>query len=163
MILKILIKIFGGAWIIRLKYSGTKVSFLKKIYGFLYTYYLQSKGSWISLSTKFHGEPCFPHGIYGVFISGSAVIGKNCVIFQHVTIGSNTLIDSKGLGAPTIGDHCYIGAGAKIIGHVKVGSNVRIGANTVVYQDVPDNSVVISCTQRVIQKEKPFNNRFYHK
>jgi serine O-acetyltransferase len=73
------------------------------------------------------------------------------------------LIDSKGLGAPNIGDNCYIGAGAKIIGNVKVGNNVRVGANAVVHQDVPDNSVVTFGTQRVIQKEQLLNNRFYHK
>jgi hypothetical protein len=40
---------------------------------------------------------------------------------------------------------------------------VRIGANGVVYQDVPDNCVVTCGTQRVIQKEQSLNNRFYHK
>lgn len=153
----------GGFWIIRHKYRATKANSMKKIYGFLYTYSLQCKGSWISLSTTFNGEPFSPHGIYGVFISGGAVIGRNCVIFKHVTIGSNTLIDSKALGAPIIGDNCYIGVGAKIIGNVKVGNNVRIGANAVVYQDVPDNYVVTCGTQRAIQKEQPLNNKFYHK
>ncbi|HKZ36225.1 MAG TPA: serine acetyltransferase [Chryseolinea sp.] len=136
---------------------------MKVIYSFLYMRFLKSNGSWISLSTRFHGEPLFPHGIYGVFISGGAVIGRNCVIFQHVTIGSNTLIDSKNHGAPTVGDNCYIGAGAKIIGNVKVGNNVRIGANTVVYQDVPDNCVVTSSLQKVVQKTQPLNNNFYQK
>jgi serine O-acetyltransferase len=162
MLIKIIVKLLGGFWVIRNKYRATKVNSLKKIYAFLYTYSLQCKGSWISLSNTFNGEPCFPHGIYGVFISGGAVIGRNCVIFQHVTIGSNTLVDSKGLGAPIIGDNCYIGTGAKIIGNVKVGNNVRIGANAVVYEDVPDNCVVTCGTQRVIQKEQPLNNRFYH-
>lgn len=85
----------------------------------------------------------FPHNLHGIFISGEAVIGKNVVIFQNVTIGSNTLIDSKGFGAPIIGDNCYIGAGAAIIGKVIVGDNVRIGANMIVYTDVPSNSLVI--------------------
>src|SRR3972149_9873476 len=100
MLTRIIVKVLGGVWIIRYKYSNTRVNFLKKIYGFLYTYSLKSKGSWISLSARFCGEPCFPHGINGIFISGGAVIGSNCVIFQHVTIGSNILFDSKGIGAP---------------------------------------------------------------
>jgi len=162
MLMRVIIKACGGAWEIRRKYEDTKVSLLKEIYGFLYMYSLKSNGSWISLGTKFSGEPCFPHGIYGIFISGGAIIGSNCVIFQHVTIGSNTLIDSKSLGAPTIGDNCYIGTGAKIIGNVKVGNNVRIGANAVVYQSVLDNCVVTSGVQKVIQKDHPLNNKFYH-
>lgn len=163
MLMRAIIKACGGAWVIRRKYADTKVNWLKTIYGFLYMYSLKSNGSWISLGARFSGEPCFPHGIFGIFISGEAVIGSNCVIFQHVTIGSNTLIDSKGFGAPTIGDKCYIGTGAKIIGNVKVGNNVRIGANTVVYQNVLDNCVVTSSVQKVIQKDRPLNNKFYHK
>jgi len=60
--------------------------------------------------------PSFPHGAYGIFISGGAEIGANAVIFQQVTIGSNTLPDSNGRGAPRLGDDCYIGAGAKLVG-----------------------------------------------
>ncbi len=102
-----------------------------------------------------------PHGPKGVFVSGGARIGRNCVIFQQVTIGSNTLSDSASIGAPEIGDNCYIGAGAKVIGKVKVGNNVRIAANAVVYEDVPDNSVVLSGSQRTITRETPMDNRFY--
>lgn len=68
---------------------------------------------------------------------------------------------SKGKGAPEIGDGCYIGAGAKIVGKVRVGNNVRIGANAVVYSDVPDNSVVLSGQQKVIIRESLQDNRFY--
>jgi serine O-acetyltransferase len=100
MLIRIIVKVLGGVWVIRHKHRATKVNGLKRMYDFLYTYSLKYRGSWIPLSATFNGEPCFPHGIYGVFISGGAVIGRNCVIFQHVTIGSNTLIDSKRLGRP---------------------------------------------------------------
>jgi serine O-acetyltransferase len=93
-------------------------------------------------------------------VSGEASIGKNCALFQQVTVGGNALPDSKTVGAPVIGDNCYIGAGAKIIGNVTVGNNVRIGANCVVYRDVPDNSVVVSNVQRVIHRED-LSNRMY--
>jgi serine O-acetyltransferase len=94
-----------------------------------------------------------------IFISGSATIGSKCVLFQQVTIGSNTLIHSNGMGAPTIGDNCYVGAGAKIIGNVTIGHNVRIGANAIVYKDVPDNCVVVGDC-RIIQRDN-LNNRYY--
>lgn len=162
MLARIFVYIFGGIWEMRIKYQTTEFFILKKIYKFLYNYNLQLKGSWISLSAKFESMPCFPHGIYGVFISGGAVIGKDCVIFQNVNIGSNTLVDSQGIGAPVIGDSCYIGTGAIIIGNVRIGNNVRIGANTVVYKDVPDNSVVTGSPTRVKQKEQILDNKFYH-
>jgi serine O-acetyltransferase len=163
MFIRAIVKLFGGAWGIRRKWKDAKVNFIKLIYETVYMYSLKLNGSWISLHARIKGEPCFPHGIYGVFISGGAVIGENCVIFQHVTIGSNTLIDSKGFGAPVIGDNCYIGAGAKIIGNIRIGNFVRIGANVVVHSDVPDNCTVISGAQKVILKEYAPNNKFYQK
>lgn len=105
--------------------------------------HLDKKGSWIGWNTEMAGVPCFPHGINGIFISGDAKLGKNVVIFQQVTIGSNRLFDSKNQGSPVIGDNCYIGAGAKIIGNVTIGNNCRIGAGTVVTKDVSDNSLVV--------------------
>lgn len=128
----------------------------------LYNDWLQRLGSDIAHTIHFAGEPCFPHGPMGVFISQSATIGKNAVIFQHVTIGSNTLNDSGRTGSPTIGDRVYIGAGAKIIGRVRVGDNCRIGANAIVYEDVPANSVVVASPTRIIQKAT-LDNRYYSK
>lgn len=122
---------------------------------------LKSFGSWIGWTSIFDGIPCLPHGFFGIFISGGARIGKNAVIFQHVTIGSNTLEDSKNKGSPRIGDDCYIGAGAKIIGNVTIGNNCRIGANTVVVTDVPNDSVVVMNKPRIIRKEN-MDNKFYN-
>lgn len=118
-------------------------------------------GYYIGLTAKFAGTPLFPHGYQGVNISGDAVIGKRCVIFQQVTIGSNTLLHSSAFGAPVIGDDCYIGAGAKIIGKVTVGDNCRIGANAVVYKNVPPNSTVVAGGgMRIIEHERRLDNRF---
>ena len=83
-----------------------------------------------------------PHGFYGIFISQRANVGEGCVIYQQVTGG-----------APTIGNNCLIGAGAKIIGNVHVGNNVRIGANAIVVDDVPDNCTVVMNKPRVIVRE----------
>lgn len=95
-----------------------------------------------------------PHGFYGIFISKNAELGKNCVIYQQVTIGSNSLVDSKGFGAPKIGDNVYIGAGAKIIGNVKIGNNVKIGANCVVTENVPSDCTVVLNHPRIIKRKK---------
>lgn len=126
----------------------------------LYYSYLSYFSSWIGLGTKFDGPPFFPHLCKGVFISNNAHIGKNVVIFQQVTIGSNTLADSKNQGSPTIGDNVYIGAGAKIIGNCKIGNNCRIGANCIVTKDVPDNCVCVNRGLDIIQKDVELDNRF---
>lgn len=117
-------------------------------------------GCTIPIEATFAGKPCLPHGVHGIFISAGARIGRNCVIFQHVTIGSNMLPGSKGFGYPTVGDNCYIGAGAKIIGAVTIGENVRIGANAVVHRDVPANSVVTTVEQ-VVRTRSLIDNRYY--
>ena len=132
------------------------------IYTSFYIDYFNKHNSYIGLNTCFKNIPYFPHGISGIFISDNASIGKDAIIFQGVTIGSNTLSDSKKSGSPIIGDNVYIGAGAKIIGNVKVGNNVRIGANAIVVEDVPDNSVVVLNKPRVIYKKK-MDNRFIRK
>lgn len=73
----------------------------------------------------------------GVVIHKRAKIGKNCVIAQGVTIGGR----SGHYEVPVIGDNCYIGAGAKVLGPAKIGNNVTIGANAVMMKDAPDETV----------------------
>ncbi len=122
---------------------------------------LHNNASYIELDTVLGDRTCFPHGLCGVFISKGAVIGDDCTIFQQVTIGSNTFSDTKNPGAPKIGNHVYIGAGAKIIGGITIGNNVRIGANTVVFKDVPDNCTVVNNSDlRIIKHSKKKDNSF---
>ncbi|MCH9813291.1 MAG: serine acetyltransferase [Epsilonproteobacteria bacterium] len=78
----------------------------------------------------------------GITLASEVKIGKNVNISQLVTIGESG--QGEKAGAPTIGDYVYIGAGAKVIGKINIGSNVKIGANAVVYKDIPDNAIVVS-------------------
>ena len=126
----------------------------------VYNSYFEKMGSWIGYRCQFGGIPCFPHGISGVFISQDARLGKNVVIFQQVTIGSNTLFDAERPGSPSIGDNVYIGSGAKIIGGISIGDNCRIGANAVVYKDMPPHSVAVQAPTRIIPK-KELDNRYF--
>ena len=48
-----------------------------------------------------------------------------------------------------------IGAGAKVLGAITVGSCSRIGANAVVVNDVPPNSVVVGVPGRVRTRTSP--------
>jgi|JI102314A1RNA_FD_contig_101_517845_length_1501_multi_2_in_0_out_0_2 serine O-acetyltransferase len=160
MIARLLVKPFGSVWSLKEKCSSTN-GLLSKISKLIYGLYQYENNSSIAWNSSFKSEPCFPHGMKSIFVSGATRVGYDCVIFQQVTIGSITLPDAKSTGAPHLGDNVYIGSGAKIIGSVKIGNNVRIGANAVVYKDVPDNSVVVSGEQKVITKDVPLDNRFY--
>ncbi len=93
----------------------------------------------------------FIHGFSVMCIAQS--IGKNCTIYQQVTVGNS------GGHYPTIGDNVSICAGAKVLGGVKVGNNVTIGANAVVTKDVPDNAIVAGVPARVIGFNTSGDNR----
>lgn len=41
----------------------------------------------------------------------------------------------------------------RLYGDVKIGNNVKIGANTVVTKDIPDNCTVVECNKIINQKE----------
>ncbi|VAW65724.1 Serine acetyltransferase [hydrothermal vent metagenome] len=77
----------------------------------------------------------------GIFISKHAVIGKNLDISQGVTIGMSGKGGNRGV--PVIGDNVYIAPGAKLFGKINIGNNVKIGANAVIYKDIPDNAIVV--------------------
>lgn len=156
----LVVKFLGGIWKTKIKSDSSTL--LRPFYNFWFRLYLEERNSYIGKGAIFRGEPCFPHGITGIFISGGAEVGCNAVIFQHVTIGSNTLLGSAKRGAPIIGNNCYIGAGAKIIGNIRIGDNVRIGANCVVVSDIPNNCVVVLDKPRIIQKDL-LDNRYYTK
>lgn len=76
---------------------------------------------------------CFSGGLrinhYGlIVVNPNAKIGEWCDIHQGVNIGQNIEPGS----APCIGNHVWIGPGAKLFGAIRIGDNVMIGANAVV-------------------------------
>jgi serine O-acetyltransferase len=79
------------------------------------------------------------HHFGGVIVHSEAVIGEGCTIYHGVTLG-----DLGGWGgAPSIGNHVVIGAGAKILGRIEVGDYCRIGANAVVRTSVPAGCLAV--------------------
>ena len=86
----------------------------------------------------------------GTVIGETAEIGDNVTIYQNVTLGGTSLDQVK--RHPTVGNNVVIGTGAKVLGPVKIGDNVRIGANSVVTKDVPDNSVVVGVPGRIVAR-----------
>jgi serine O-acetyltransferase len=76
---------------------------------------------------------------------GAESIGKNCIIYQQVTLGGTKQ------GLPTILDNVQISAGAIVIGKVTIGNNVIIGANATVFKDVPDNCTVLPASPSIMR------------
>ena len=100
-------------------------------------------GADVPLGCRIGGGLLLPHP-NGVVIHPEATIGPNCLLFQQVTLG---VTDS---GAPCLGGHVDIGAGAKVLGAITVGDHARIGANAVVLRDVPAGATAVGVPARTL-------------
>jgi serine O-acetyltransferase len=77
----------------------------------------------------------------GVVIGETAVIGNRVTLYQGVTLGGTGF--QRGKRHPTLGDNVTVGSGAKLLGPIAVGDNAKVGANTVVVEDVPPGATVV--------------------
>ena len=80
------------------------------------------------------------HGM-GVVIGETAEIGDDVLIYHGVTLGGTG--KDTGKRHPTVGNNVVSGCGAKVLGPINIGNNVKIGANSVVLKDVPDDSTTV--------------------
>jgi len=91
----------------------------------------------ISPDAKIDDTVIFAHKALGTVVHADAVIGKNCFIQHHVTIGVN-----KGnTGAPKIGDNVFIGPYAMLLGDIIIGDNSVIGAGSVVMRSIEGDAI----------------------
>lgn len=103
------------------------------------------------------GERLFiDHGM-GVVIGETCEIGDNVTIFQGVTLGGTG--KEKGKRHPTIEDHVLIASGAKVLGSMTIGKHSRIGAGSVVLNEVPPNSTVVGIPGKVVVQDGVKINR----
>lgn len=96
------------------------------------------------------GENLFIDHGNGVIIGETAVVGNNVTLYQGVTLGGTG--KEHGKRHPTIGDNVMISAGAKILGSFKVGENSKIGAGSVVIEEVPPNCTVVGVPGRIVRR-----------
>lgn len=97
------------------------------------------------------GEGFYIGHLGRVIVHPEAVIGKNVNVGTGVTIGAENR--GKRKGAPVIGDNCWIGTNAVIVGKVNIGTDVLIAPLTYVNFDVPDHSIVVGNPGKIIPKE----------
>ena len=96
------------------------------------------------------GRRLFIDHATGVVIGETAIVGSDVTIYQGVTLGGT----GKGHGKrhPTICDGVFIGNNANILGNICVGENSRVGAGSVVLDDVPPNSTVVGVPAHIVYR-----------
>ena len=85
----------------------------------------------------------------GVIIGETTVIGDNVTLYQGVTLGGTG--KEKGKRHPTLEDNVMVSAGAKILGSFTIGENSKIGAGSVVLEEVPPNCTVVGVPGRIVR------------
>ncbi|PXV88368.1 serine O-acetyltransferase [Lachnotalea glycerini] len=87
----------------------------------------------------------------GVIIGETTIIGENVTLYQGVTLGGTG--KEKGKRHPTLKDNVMVSAGAKVIGSFTVGENSKIGAGSVVLNEVPPNCTVVGVPGRIVKQD----------
>ncbi len=87
------------------------------------------------------------HGM-GVVIGETTEIGRNCTLYQGVTLGGTSL--QHGKRHPTLEDNVVVGAGAAILGAIVIGSNSKVAAGAAVVKSVPPHSTVVGVPGRLV-------------
>lgn len=87
----------------------------------------------------------------GVIIGETAIIGDNVTLYQGVTLGGTG--KETGKRHPTLRDNVMVSAGAKVIGSFTIGENSKIGAGSVVLEEVPPNCTVVGVPGRIVKRE----------
>jgi serine O-acetyltransferase len=88
------------------------------------------------------------HGA-GVVIGETAVVGDDVTLYHGVTLGGVSW--KPGKRHPTLEDGVLVGCGAKILGPITVGRGARVGANSVVIDDVPPGVTVVGIPGRIVR------------
>lgn len=86
----------------------------------------------------------------GVIIGETTIIGNNVTLYQGVTLGGTG--KETGKRHPTLCDNVMVSAGAKVIGSFTIGENSKIGAGSVVLEEVPPNCTVVGVPGRIVKR-----------
>jgi serine O-acetyltransferase len=87
------------------------------------------------------------HGA-GVVVGETSIVGDDVTLYQGVTLGGTG--HERGKRHPTLRDGVFVGSGAQILGNICIGQNSRVGAGSVVLQDVPPNSTVVGVPAHIV-------------
>lgn len=86
----------------------------------------------------------------GIVIGETAVVKNNVSIMQEVTLGGTG--KEHGDRHPKVEAGVLISAGAKILGNIRIGEGAKVGAGSVVLENVPAHTTVAGVPARVVGK-----------
>jgi serine O-acetyltransferase len=118
-------------------------------------YFLQNRisevtGADIHPAARFGEGVMLDHGT-GIVVGETAVVGNNVSILQGVTLGGSG--KESGDRHPKIADGVMLGAGASILGNIHVGRCAKVGAGSVVLEDVPAHCTVVGVPARIVRQD----------
>lgn len=105
----------------------------------------------IDYRARIEGGCMIVHGV-GLVIGSKVIIKKGCKLYHEVTLGIAETDENDGL--PILEENVIIGAGAKVLGKIRIGKNAKIGANSVVIRDVPENHIAVGIPAKNINKKR---------
>lgn len=128
---------------------------------FLYKHDLKLLARIISQTTRFFtgieihpgatiGRRCFiDHGM-AVVIGETTEIGDDVTLYQGVTLGGTG--KDTGKRHPTIGNRVIVSSGARVLGPFKVGDDVKIGAGSIVLNEIPPGCTVVGIPGKIVRR-----------
>lgn len=147
---------------ILLTYSGVHALCWHRLAHGLYKIKLKFPAALVAQTAKFftgveiHPAAEISAGVFidhgtGVVIGETASVGEGTVIYQGATLGGTG--KERGKRHPTVGKHCVISAGAKVLGNINIGDYAKVGAGAVVLKDVPPHATAVGVPARIILKD----------
>lgn len=151
----------GGALVKTLLADGTIAMILYRLMQASQRYHLGPLAMFFNRVNSIFAQCVIGRG--AEFGPGFVILYSNGIVINslvrggsHVTVThQNTLGEPGGGRAAVLGDHVYVGAGARIIGPVTIGSHARVGANAVVVADVPAGATVVGIPARIVRQRAP--------
>ena len=150
-----------NGFVIFLSYPGLHAKWMHTPEHWLWDHGAKSLARVISQITRFFtgveihpaaqlGRRLFIDHAMGVVIGETTIVGDDCVLYQGVTLGGTG--KESGKRHPTLGNNVTVGAGAKVLGNIHLGNGVKVGGNSVVVKDVPDDCTVVGIPGRVVRR-----------
>lgn len=91
------------------------------------------------------------HGM-GVVIGETAEIGDDVTLYHGVTLGGTSW--NSGKRHPTLEDNVVIGAGAQVLGPITIGKGGKVGSNSVVVKNLPENATAVGIPARIVSNSQ---------
>jgi serine O-acetyltransferase len=131
-------------------FSKLKIGFVSY---FIRNRLIKKYGIFITSNTVIEKGLTLPHPD-GIIFGDKAVIGRDVIIFQQVTVGSRCVGGRGEVQYPVIGDECVLSSGCKILGSINVGSRTVVGSNAVLLNSTKDNSTMVGIPAKDVNNEK---------